>query len=100
MLKDKILNFIYILIKIYLLSVLIGGISTNKLTIKDVMEGKVVGGEPISLNQLPYSVQLFNQGSMCAGTILNSWSILTAAHCFDINKDIDEMIIQVGEILI
>ncbi|XP_068620842.1 trypsin epsilon-like [Battus philenor] len=62
----------------------------------DEPESKIIGGEPISIESLPSAVQFFNFGSLCSGTIINSWSILTAAHCFDQNKDVYDMVIQVG----
>ncbi|CAH2067216.1 unnamed protein product, partial [Iphiclides podalirius] len=33
---------------------------------------------------------------MCSGTVINSWSVLTAAHCFDNNKEVSDMVVQVG----
>ncbi|XP_013133437.1 PREDICTED: trypsin-like [Papilio polytes] len=62
----------------------------------DHSEGKIIGGEPIKIENLPSAVQFFNFGSLCSGSIINSWSILTAAHCFDNNKDIFNMVIQFG----
>ncbi|KPJ12276.1 Hypodermin-A [Papilio machaon] len=62
----------------------------------DHSEGKIIGGEPIKIENLPSAVQFFNLGSLCSGSIINSWSILTAAHCFDNNKDIYSMVIQFG----
>ncbi|KAL0895041.1 hypothetical protein ABMA27_013508 [Loxostege sticticalis] len=58
-------------------------------------EGKIVGGRPVSLRQFPSACLFFNLGAQCAGTILNSWTILTAAHCFDKNKDDHQMLIEV-----
>ncbi|KAG6463104.1 hypothetical protein O3G_MSEX013671 [Manduca sexta] len=60
------------------------------------IEGKIVGGEPVSLESFPFQVQIFNYGSMCSGSIINSWTVLTAAHCFDVNKNIHEMRVQAG----
>ncbi|XP_026726918.1 chymotrypsin-1-like [Trichoplusia ni] len=57
---------------------------------------KIVGGKEVDLEQYPFAVQFFNLGSLCGGAILNSWAVLTSAHCFDGNKDIDEMVVQIG----
>lgn len=44
----------------------------------------VTGGTPISINERPYQVALFQNGIFrCGGSILNENWILTAAHCFD-----------------
>lgn len=58
---------------------------------------KIVGGKEVDLEQYPFAVQFFNLGSLCGGAILNSWAVLTSAHCFDGNKDIDEMVVQIGK---
>ncbi|CAK1602870.1 unnamed protein product [Parnassius mnemosyne] len=62
----------------------------------DEVEGKIVGGKPIAIEKLPFAVQFYNFGNMCSGVILNSWSVLTAAHCFDNNKNIFDMVIEAG----
>ncbi|KAM3964807.1 cationic trypsin-3-like [Aphomia sociella] len=72
---------------------------SNLLTIKNSkvdLDPKIVGGKPVPMEMFPFSVQFFNAGGLCGGTILNSWSILTAAHCFDINTDIHDMQVLVG----
>jgi secreted trypsin-like serine protease len=61
------------------------------------LESKIVGGKPAKLGRFPSAVQFFNKGSLCAGTILNSWTVLTAAHCFDVNKIPADMVIQIGK---
>lgn len=61
------------------------------------MEAHVVGGNPIDIELCPSAVLIYNFGSMCAGSIINSYSILSAAHCFDHNSDVDEMSVHVGE---
>ncbi|XP_063839198.1 trypsin alpha-3-like [Ostrinia nubilalis] len=57
-------------------------------------EGKIVGGKPVTRQQYPSACLFFNVGAQCAGTIINTWTILTAAHCFDDNKDKDQMVIE------
>lgn len=66
-------------------------------TVLDILEGRIVGGKPVKMESFPFAVKFFNRGAMCSGTILNSWSVLTAAHCFDHSKDISNMIIVVGK---
>lgn len=61
------------------------------------MEAHIVGGDPIDIELCPSAVLIYNFGSMCAGSIINSYSILSAAHCFDHNSDVDEMSVHVGE---
>ncbi|KOB74739.1 Serine protease 1 [Operophtera brumata] len=74
-------------------------IPTNKLVAlqinKTSMIGKIVGGRPVLMKHFPSMVQLYNLGNMCAGNILNSWTVLTAAHCFDYNQNVKEIVIQV-----
>ncbi|KAL4719925.1 hypothetical protein ACJJTC_018723 [Scirpophaga incertulas] len=60
------------------------------------VEGKLIGGKAVTIDKFPSSVQFFNQGNFCAGTILNSWTVMTAAHCFDFNKNVENMLIHVG----
>lgn len=62
----------------------------------DKLEGKIVGGEPVSLEKFPSAVLFYNVGSQCAGTILGSWIVLTAAHCLDNNKETINMMVEVG----
>lgn len=63
---------------------------------KNKMIGKIVGGSPVLMEHFPSMVQLYNLGNMCAGNILNSWTVLTSAHCFDLNQNVQEIVIQVG----
>lgn len=60
-------------------------------------QGKIVGGIPVSFKKFPSTVLFLNLGAQCAGTIINSWTVLTAAHCFDINKDKENMEVEVGK---
>ncbi|RVE48787.1 hypothetical protein evm_006561 [Chilo suppressalis] len=59
-------------------------------------ESKIVGGTHVTRDRFPSAVQFFNAGNLCAGSILNSYSVLTAAHCFDVNTEMDDMVVQVG----
>ncbi|XP_063705348.1 trypsin-3-like [Culicoides brevitarsis] len=43
---------------------------------------RIVGGEQITINQRPFQVSLnYNGYHYCGGSILNEYTILTAAHC-------------------
>ncbi|CAH0726050.1 unnamed protein product, partial [Brenthis ino] len=58
------------------------------------IESKIIGGRPAEIGKFSYAVLFFNHESLCAGSVLNSYSVLTAAHCFDENMDKDIMYIQ------
>lgn len=61
------------------------------------MKARIINGNPVEIERFPFSVQFFNDGSMCGASILTSWAVLTAGHCFDINKNTIDMNICVGE---
>lgn len=93
------LSFIFIVhesscVKIYEVS------KDNATSLLPEVEGKVIEGEPISIERLPSAAQFFNFGNMCSGTIINSWSVLTAAHCFDHNREVSDMVIQIGKVFV
>ncbi|CAH2067214.1 unnamed protein product, partial [Iphiclides podalirius] len=68
-----------------------GEVTTNWTALLDNLEKRIVGGEPTDLKQYPFNVQFFNFGGLCGGTILTSKTVLTAAHCFDQNRNIADM---------
>lgn len=72
-------------------------VNTSSVTNTSHFEGKIVGGKAVSLSRFPFQAQLFNSGALCSGTILNSWTILTSAHCLDHNKDTRKMRVQAGK---
>lgn len=44
--------------------------------------GRIIGGENMTIEQVPYQIGLFfNRRFTCGGSILNANYILTAAHC-------------------
>lgn len=46
--------------------------------------GKIVGGDYITIDRVPYIVSLqYFEDHECGGTIITDWFILTAAHCID-----------------
>lgn len=56
-------------------------------------EGRIVGGEDAQPNQFPYMASLRRRSSnnhFCAGSIVNNFWVLTAAHC-----TIDETILSI-----
>ena len=43
---------------------------------------KIVGGEQVDISKRPFQVTLMRSGSfICGGSIVNSRTIVTAAHC-------------------
>ncbi|KAF5276945.1 hypothetical protein FQA39_LY18539 [Lamprigera yunnana] len=46
------------------------------------LDGKIVGGRPVQIEDYNYQISLFYYGShFCGGSILNDHVVLTAAHC-------------------
>ncbi|XP_045536123.1 trypsin delta-like [Papilio machaon] len=70
-----------------------GEVTVNWTAMFYELEDRIVGGEPTNLKRYPFNVQFFNYGGMCGGTILTSKTVMTAAHCFDHNRNIAEMTI-------
>ncbi|KAI5634506.1 trypsin domain-containing protein [Phthorimaea operculella] len=56
----------------------------------------IVGGVGVPIEKYPFAAIVFNYGGLCAGSILTSYAVLTAAHCFEINDDVYDMTIHVG----
>lgn len=47
-----------------------------------MLDGRIVGGIDTTIDSIPYQISMLNFGShRCGGSILNDWTILTAAHC-------------------
>lgn len=46
------------------------------------IDGRIVGGELVSIKSFPYQVSLqYRNNHMCGGSIISEKFILTAAHC-------------------
>ncbi|CAO1328136.1 unnamed protein product [Diamesa tonsa] len=59
-------------------------------------EGKIVGGFPIDITEVPYQISLRLSGShICGGSILAARVIITAAHC-TISFETNELSVKAG----
>lgn len=54
---------------------------------------RITNGEEAVLEEFPFLVQFLNHGGLCAGTILTTKTVMTAAHCLDANSDLNEMVV-------
>ncbi|XP_013202510.1 serine protease 38 [Microtus ochrogaster] len=62
-----------------------------------VLEGKILGGMPSPFQKWPWLVSLHYAGfHFCGGSILNTYWVLTAAHCFAREKRIESFDVYVG----
>ena len=56
---------------------------TNSLVTNETKMARVTNGKDVP-HPIPWQIQISSKlGGSCGGTIINSQSILTAAHCFD-----------------
>lgn len=69
----------------------LGEVKRNWSHVLNNLEKRIIGGTNTSKYEHPFAVQFFNHGGLCGGSILTSKTMLTAAHCFDHNKNIDDM---------
>lgn len=60
-----------------LLVVALSAISESAAT----LDKRIVGGERAKLGEVPFMVALEGPTGICGGTLLNSNTVLTAAHC-------------------
>nr|XP_026487135.1 trypsin delta-like [Vanessa tameamea] len=94
MLYEAIIKIVLILFHArHLLSHLkdMGEVTRNWSDVLINLEKRIVGGSKATKNQYPFSVQFFNSGGLCGGSILTKKIVLTAAHCFDHNRNLIEM---------
>lgn len=53
---------------------------------------KIIGGQDAEVNEFPWIAMLYYNGNAnCAGSLINTRYILTAAHCFDKRFESDSM---------
>lgn len=63
----------------------------------DPRDGKIVGGFPVEIEEVPYQVSMLFRGShFCGGSIISSTFILTAAHCVDSRSNPSLWSVRVG----
>ncbi|XP_042233553.1 uncharacterized protein LOC121873847 isoform X2 [Homarus americanus] len=63
------------------------------------LSSKIVGGQPVTINQYPWNVALLNTITglaFCGGAIINDLYIITAAHCVN-TISVDKLLVRVGE---
>jgi len=60
-------------------------------------DGRIIGGKEVSITEFPWQVSILGaRGHFCGGSIINRWTILTAAHCIGRNGNPDyELFIRV-----
>jgi len=57
-------------------------ISVNADTQYRKDDGRIIGGEEVSITEFPWQVSIVNaNGHFCGGSIINRWTVVTAAHC-------------------
>lgn len=88
-------NYNYVLIPFLLLQ------SPLLLAENETISTRIVGGQQSTEGQWPWIVSVSAGGYACGGTLINSNTVLTAAHClFDENKNaisINDITVAVGE---
>ncbi|KAK5644852.1 hypothetical protein RI129_006152 [Pyrocoelia pectoralis] len=51
---------------------------------RPILDGRIVGGEDVTIDQFPYQISLqYYRSHICGGSIISTNRILTAAHCTD-----------------
>jgi len=53
-------------------------------------DGRIIGGEEVSIAEFPWQVSLVSaSGHFCGGSIINRWTVVTAAHCINRRNNTD-----------
>ncbi|XP_049808910.1 trypsin-1-like [Schistocerca nitens] len=70
--------------------------STRVRTPRPLLDGRIVGGEPVDISQFPWQVSLQELGSHnCGGSIISSTWVLTAGHCI-VGDSADMLSVRAG----
>nr|CAD7460453.1 unnamed protein product [Timema tahoe] len=65
-------------------------------SISEILDGRIVGGRTISIEQAPYQASYLTNGNPgCGAAIISHYWALTAAHC-SIRSNVNNIVIRVG----